>query len=387
MNVLVKLRHVSLISLMVVLLGIRAFPAHAAVPVSVETAWNEITITISLTEKEKYAGVEMSVELSDGLMYLSHEMDPSFTGLYQYNGTRHLIGGMTTKGKNVFSGKLKVCEVKLRYTGNASETISITPALTRYDSAGKPVSTPKKVQTVKISRPGVESGSSVSSGSSTNTGSPIILNEDNPNLEVSIDADDLSTSSAAFTDIGGHWAESYIRSLADLNYVSGVGNGKFSPNAVLTRAQFVQMLYNAFGGGAQLGGSVTFKDAVPGQWYSNAIAWAKVNNIVGGYNDKQFGPNDPIMRQDITVITERLAKAYKIDLKPSKQSTAFADDRLIASYAKESVYAMQKASLIAGKGTNLFDPLGNATRAEAAKMLYVVLDKAGKIDPAYRMQP
>ncbi|MBW7458839.1 S-layer homology domain-containing protein, partial [Paenibacillus sepulcri] len=251
MRVLRKSRHAVCIALSFVLLvcmaglPVNAAPSNAeaapinveTAPINVETALTEFTVTISLTEKEKYAGVEMSVELSDGIKYVSHEMEPSFTSLYQYNGTRHLIGGMTTEGKNVFSGKLEVGVLKLNYQGNANETISISPAVSRYDGDGKPVSTPKKEQTIQISRPGSEAnpgGENSGTGGSSGGGKTIILDEQNANIEIVLDDAVPLAGLPSFTDISGHWAESYILSLAAQQVVSGVRNGKFSPNGKLT---------------------------------------------------------------------------------------------------------------------------------------------------------
>ncbi|QAY65135.1 S-layer homology domain-containing protein [Paenibacillus protaetiae] len=189
-----------------------------------------------------------------------------------------------------------------------------------------------------------------------------------------------------FVDIEGHWAAPYIESLAAQQYISGTGDGRFNPNGILTRAEIVQMLFNAFGKKAAADHALPFEDTVPGVWYTDAVAWAADQGIVTGYTTSRFGPSDPITRQDFTVILSRLAAMYHLDLKPAAQGQPFADDSLISGYAKDAVYQLQAAGIIGGKENHQFDPKGRATRAEAAKMLYLTLDKAGLIDPKYAVE-
>jgi len=355
------------------LLGCVGMPAYAA-SMKVATGVVDLTVNISLTEKDRYAGVELSIVLSSGLTYVSHEVDSKFNGLYHYNGTRHLIGGMTLSGENEYSGTLNVCVLKLQYKGNGNEKITVVPTVSRYGSNGLPTATKKEEQIIEISR-----ASSGSAGSETS-------------VEVVIDGtkpDAASGASVTFTDIKGHWASGYIQSLAAQQYISGVGKEKFDPNGKLTRAALVQMLYNVFGGGEKSERTLAFADTTAGAWYHDAIAWAVDNGVVTGYNAHKFGPNDPISRQDITVIMARLAAGFKIELAGSDEAQnakAFADDRSISQYAKNAVYQLYASAIISGKGNNKFDPLGYATRAEAAKILYLMLDKAGKIDAAYKVE-
>jgi len=188
-----------------------------------------------------------------------------------------------------------------------------------------------------------------------------------------------------FDDISGHWAESYINSLGAHGYVNGTGNRMFSPNAPLTRAQFVQIIYNAFGNGDDSSPVVPFDDCDSGAWYAKALNWAYANGIINGYSSTMFGPGDHITREQMAVLIVRAAEKFEVTFPSTNDRKAFDDDSLIASYAKDAVYTMQQADIISGKPGNIFDPNGSATRGEMAKVMYFMLDYAGKIADEYKV--
>jgi hypothetical protein len=165
------------------------------------------------------------------------------------------------------------------------------------------------------------------------------------------------------------WAKKYIEALAARKIVNGTGDHKFAPNANITRAQFIQMLMNSFGLADQ-NAVATFKDVQRGTWYYSAIATAQKMGITNGMGDGTFGVNQQITRQEMAVLASRAAVLANLELPKTNQAAAFADDRTIASYAKDAVSKMQQAGIINGVGGNKFAPDGHATRAQAAKILY-----------------
>ncbi|MDR1132285.1 MAG: DUF1593 domain-containing protein [Oscillospiraceae bacterium] len=185
--------------------------------------------------------------------------------------------------------------------------------------------------------------------------------------------------SGYFTDDDGHWAEPYINALYAQGYVSGTGGTAYSPGDTLTRAQFVQMLYNAFAGGDTNSAKAPFGDVGQNQWYADAINWAYVNALVTGYTATEFYPDISVERQQMAAICVRAAEKFNITFPAANAKAAFADDASIASYAKAAVYTMQRAGILEGKENNRFDPAGLAVRAEAAKVMYFVLFHANKI--------
>ncbi|MFV0518159.1 MAG: S-layer homology domain-containing protein, partial [Aminipila sp.] len=96
--------------------------------------------------------------------------------------------------------------------------------------------------------------------------------------------------------------------------------------------------------------------------------------IAKGTSESAFTPNANITRQDMAVMITRYADYMKKDITGTNEATKFADESQIAIYAKKSVASMQKAGIINGvkaaDGSYSFMPKNNATRAEAAKMIY-----------------
>lgn len=184
-----------------------------------------------------------------------------------------------------------------------------------------------------------------------------------------------NTATVAFDDVKeGSWYYEYVTSLAKRNYISGMGNGKFAPEANISRAQFATILAN-ISGEAFTDPSNPFDDVSEDEWYAKAVAWAYSKGIVNGKSAKTFAPNDNISRQDMAVMIARyVANVRKTSLPEVKEESLFKDDSSIETYARDAVYTMQKAGIISGKTGNIFDPKANATRAEASKMIFVLLD-------------
>jgi hypothetical protein len=150
---------------------------------------------------------------------------------------------------------------------------------------------------------------------------------------------------------------------------AGTGVSAFSPNTPMTRAMIVTVLFR-LAAPARGANTTDFTDVPQGEWYSDAVAWAAANGIVSGVGGGRFNPDGNVTREDLAVILYNYARFMDVDLPKKKEQLPFADDADIASYAYESAYAMQQAEIIGGKPGNLFDPQGQATRAEVAAMLH-----------------
>lgn len=171
--------------------------------------------------------------------------------------------------------------------------------------------------------------------------------------------------------------------MLSLGYFKGDGNGNFRPDATLTRAEIVQILYNAYNDGTS--GSASFNDTDSNAWYSTALSWAVGKGLVNGYSNGGFGPTDPITREQMSAIMVRAAEKFSITLPETTEVGTFEDGGDIAGYAADAVVKMQKAGIIVGKPGNIFDPQGKATRAETCKIIYMILDYAGKIPAEYKI--
>ena len=171
------------------------------------------------------------------------------------------------------------------------------------------------------------------------------------------------------------WYAEYVTYLTEKSIVNGKTANTFAPNDFVTRAEFVKIIAGVAGADVTSAAGSSFSDVDAGAWYAPYVAWAAENGIVTGSGDK-FNPNSRITRQDMAVIIDRyVEKLAPKKLENVNDKVDFADNSSISSYAADAVASMQQAGIISGKGANNFAPKDNATRAEACKMLAMVMQK------------
>ena len=175
-----------------------------------------------------------------------------------------------------------------------------------------------------------------------------------------------------FNDVSG-WYADYVNFLAARNIIKGTGANTFSPEKNITRAEFVTILANLSGQKLSGNHKSQFSDVSETDWYFEEVQWAYENKIITGTNGK-FNPKETIIRQDMALILARYAE-YVAKYKLPETTTAlnFTDSDLIASYTIEAVKAMQNAGIISGNSDGSFAPKANATRAQTAKMITVLI--------------
>ncbi|WP_338593396.1 immunoglobulin-like domain-containing protein [Paenibacillus sp. Y5S-9] len=175
----------------------------------------------------------------------------------------------------------------------------------------------------------------------------------------------------SFKDVIQDWAKDAISALGARGIVKGVGDGEFNPNGQVTRAEFITMLMKLFELSDE-SATTSFNDVKQGEWYHGNIATAQKLGIVNGKPDGRFGVHENITREDMAVMVYKAIQIKQLAL-ASGEATAFKDVANIASYAKQAVEAIQRAGIINGVGNDEFAPKKNASRAEAAVMIYNVL--------------
>ncbi len=97
--------------------------------------------------------------------------------------------------------------------------------------------------------------------------------------------------------------------------------------------------------------------------------------LINGYSDTVFGATDLISRQDMAVIIYNAGKYKNVEMADGSSALRFADDAEIAEYAKEAVYTLKAMGIVNGVSDIDFAPTRNATRAEAAVIIYAMLLK------------
>lgn len=161
------------------------------------------------------------------------------------------------------------------------------------------------------------------------------------------------------------WYHNGVHYCLEKGLMSGYGNGRFGPNDSLTRGMLAQILYSETGK-PSVSGDSRFDDVASGAWYAKAVAWGTETGILSGYGNGNFGPADPITREQLAVMLWRYAGS------PATQGTlnGFTDQRKVSRYATEAMRWAVETGILSGKGNGILDPEGEATRAEAAVMLY-----------------
>lgn len=181
-----------------------------------------------------------------------------------------------------------------------------------------------------------------------------------------------------FSDISGHWAESYIKQSAELGLVEGY-LGLYRPNDTMTRAEFVTILWRAMGEPKPIR-KASFTDLTQ-DWYKDAVAWAEQNKVVNGMGEGKFEPNGQVTREQLVTILHRLAGTPMGGelMFSGIYDTQFSDSAQIGSWAKAAMYWSVYESIYCGKnsveiGNKLF-PKDPANRAQIAVMMINYLNK------------
>ncbi len=222
------------------------------------------------------------------------------------------------------------------------------------------------------------SGSSGGSGGSGGSGSSFGSKNTYGGKQAEIkDSTDLKPV-YAFDDIADvPWA---VEAITQLSY-RGVLNGKeyklFMPNDNITREEFAKVITVGFKLNL-VDAECPFKDVSENDWAYKYIRSAYIAKIVNGISDTEFGYGQNITREDLCVMIERTLKAGDLTVSESKDTNiTFDDDEQISDYARESVYYLAGAGIVSGDGRN-FNPKAYATRAEAAKIIYLALVKTNR---------
>ena len=163
------------------------------------------------------------------------------------------------------------------------------------------------------------------------------------------------------------WYADAVQYVTDKGMMQG-NNGKFMPADKLNRGQMAQVLFN-LEGKQPVNYAMSFGDVNGSEWFAEAVRWAASEKIVSGYDNGNFGPNDPITREQLAVILFRYAQYKGMDTVTLEENlTGFADADEISGYAVSALNWAVGAGVLKGTGTGLA-PKANATRSEVAQML------------------
>lgn len=187
--------------------------------------------------------------------------------------------------------------------------------------------------------------------------------------EIAVSHEDCPKNSACpiwpYTDASvDAWYHDGVHYCIENGLMDGYNSHLFGPNDNLSRAQFVQILFN-HKGRPVANYRIQFDDVPGDAWYAEAVRWASAQRIISGYSSGSFGPDDNLTREQLAVILWRYAGSPSA----AKEELYFSDTNQISSYALDALRWAVENDIISGSGSGQLEPKGVATRAQAAQML------------------
>lgn len=172
-----------------------------------------------------------------------------------------------------------------------------------------------------------------------------------------------------FTDVHEtDWFYNDVLFVYEEGLFAGTSDTTFSPNAAMTRAMLVTVLYRLEGEPAVIGRS-GFSDVTFNSYYEDAVTWAADNGIVNGTSITTFSPNANVTREQMAAILYRYAQYKKYNTAASSSLNGFTDQASVSGYATASLEWAVAEKLVNGSAGKLM-PTGNATRAQVAAILH-----------------
>ena len=182
----------------------------------------------------------------------------------------------------------------------------------------------------------------------------------------------LSCPSKAYTDLNTNaWYHKSVDTMLRSGYMVGVSDNEFAPNATMTRAMFVAVLYRV-AGEQTVEAESGFADVPADAWYAPAVAWAAENGIVSGTSETTFSPNEPVTREQLVTILMRYSGEQAPD---GDQLSEFQDAAMVSDYAVPAMQWAVANGIISGRGNHMLCPSASATRAECCQIIAVFCAK------------
>ena len=190
-----------------------------------------------------------------------------------------------------------------------------------------------------------------------------------------------------FSDVRpSDWYHDAVNYVCENGLMNGTSDTAFSPNATTSRGMIVTILYRLAGSPdmPESNWGYPYADVDTNAYYSAPVYWARMNDLVTGYSDTQFGPNDAITREQLTAILYRYADHLGLDTDtgfiPDKYYD-FSDYQSVSRYAANAMSWCVNKGIVSGSNGKL-NPQGTASRAEVATMLMNAEDILNENEPA-----
>lgn len=173
----------------------------------------------------------------------------------------------------------------------------------------------------------------------------------------------ISSVSLAYTDIDGHWAKKNIESLSRINVIKGYSDETFRPDEYITRAELITIVNRLLKNTNQ-----SYKyipDVTSSDWYAKEVRKAIYSGVIQGNEKGMVRPSAYITREEAVVVLQRaFVKAL-----PAYNTFSYKDISEVSSWSKEALYTFMNLGYISGYSDNTIRPKANITRAEIVKII------------------
>ena len=179
-----------------------------------------------------------------------------------------------------------------------------------------------------------------------------------------------------FTDVTPQfWAYNSITKMTKEGFMSGYKNGTFKPNDPLSREEAASLFSKMIGEPPSIMLASSFTDITSDRWSSLAIESVARANIISGYGDKTYRPEQYMSRQEFAVVADKYLhyQGYRTEDPTALDNIHFSDQKFIAPWAQSSVRELALFGFINYSTTGLFNPEKYVTRSEAAEITYRML--------------
>lgn len=323
----------------------------------------EIVVSVAVSNAEGVCGGSMN------LLY-----DPSFLRATAYRQSDMLTG-------YIFNANLSYAEDTLRFSWAGSEALPQNGVLlTVTFERLKEESFESEIVIDKLKLGDVE-GNKISGDSENGTvkyvketatvgggGSHTFRPKPNPTEEPT------QSSELPFTDVReADWFYGSVKSAFLKGLMQGMSGTEFAPNAKLTRAMFVTILYRVEGSPETERSD--FTDVTPESWYADAVGWAGKSGIVNGLSETRFAPQENITREQMATVIYRylLQKEVTSAVSDDYDLSGFEDAADISEYALPAIRYCAENGILTGKTDSTINPKDDTTRAETATVLARIL--------------
>lgn len=186
-----------------------------------------------------------------------------------------------------------------------------------------------------------------------------------------------------FKDVANHWSRDAVNDMGSRMVIEGIGNDMFNPGNPITRAEFSAIVVRGLGLELE-NQATTFSDVEISDWYNSAIKTASAYQLIRGFEDGTFRPNDTITREQAMVIIAKAMEITELNTILQSQSTnaalhPYTDVSDASNWARRGIAESVQAGIISGRSSTLLAPKLYITRAEVAAVVQRLLQKSDLI--------